>query len=241
MLALLCLAAVLMAPAQEGLIGTVLAADTSDLAFETRGRLVEVSVRPGDRVQPGMPLAAIEPVDLREQLVSAETAMQTARSGLSKAQAALRDARQRPAEKEKLEASEKELETARARLLEAEAELRRLRGQSYRQVLRARSEGWVAARLLEPGATVEAGQPVVRLRSGDRYLLRFGVPPAEAAQWAGKKIRWRPEGSESFYPAVVARVAAQVDPQFQTVFVEADLEPSPLLEDGLVVRVEPLE
>jgi membrane fusion protein, multidrug efflux system len=222
-----------------GLAGTVLAADTAEVTFETRGRLVEVSVRPGDRVQPGMPLAAIEPVDLREQLVSAEAAVQTARSGLSKAQTDLRLARQRPAEKEKLEASEKEQETARARLLEAEAEMRRLRGQSYRQVQRARSEGWVAARLLEPGAIVEPGQPVLRLRSGDRYLLRFGVPPAEAAQWAGKKIRWRPEGSESSYPAVVARVAAQVDQASQLIFVEADLEPSPLLEDGLVVRVWP--
>ncbi len=219
----------------------VLAADRSEVAFETRGRLVEVGVRPGDRVQPGMPLAAVEPVDLRERFVSAEAAVQTARSGLSKAEAELRQARQRPTEAMNLAIREKDLETARRRLSEAEAEMRRLRGQSYRQVLRARSEGWVAARLLEPGATVEPGQPVLRLRSGDRYLLRFGVPSAEAAQWAGKKIRWRPEGSESSYPAVVARVAAQVDPESQTVFVDADLEPSPLLEDGLKVRVEPWE
>jgi hypothetical protein len=77
----------------------------------------------------------------------------------------------------------------------------------------------------------------------DRYLLRFAVPPAEAAQWkAGRPIQWRPEGSssegESSFRAVVARVAPQVDLPSQMVFVEADLEPSPLLKDGLVVRVE---
>lgn len=226
-------------PQPPGLIGTVLAAETAE-AFEIRGRLTEVSVRPGDRVQKGMPLAAAEPIDLREQLASAEAAVQSARSGLSKAQTDLRLARQRPAEKEKLEASEKEVETARGRLLQAEGEMRQLRGQPYRQVLRATSDGSVAARLLEPGAIVEPGQPVVRVKSGDRYLLRFAVSPAEAALWAaGKEIRWRSEDSEVSYKAVVARVAPQVDPASQMVFVEADLEPSPMLKDGLSVRVEP--
>ncbi|HET9228990.1 MAG TPA: HlyD family efflux transporter periplasmic adaptor subunit, partial [Thermoanaerobaculia bacterium] len=82
-------------------------------------------------------------------------------------------------------------------------------------------------------------QPVVRLKRGDRYLLRFAVPPSEAAQWkAGRPIQWRPEDSETSYRAVVARVAPQVDSESQMVFVEADLEPSPVLRDGLVVRVE---
>lgn len=243
----------------RGLVGVVLATETADLAFDIRGRLTQVSVRPGDRVQPGMALAEIEPLDLREQLVSAEAAVQMARSGVSQAQTGVRLARERVArlqaapevfsEEERsvaagnLETSEKDLEVARSRVVQAEAELKRLRGQSYRQVLRASTDGWVAARLLDPGVLVEPGQPVVRLKRGDRYLLRFAVPPAEAAQWAGKPIRWRPEGSEKGFRAVVARVAQQVDLPSQMVFVEADLDPSPeareLLRDGLVVRVEP--
>ena len=239
----------------RGFVGVVLAAETADLSFEIRGRLTEVSVRPGDRVKPGTALATVEPLDLKEQLVSAEAAVQVARSGVSQAQTAVRMARERVtrvqsapevfSEEERsiaagnLETSEKDLETARARQVQAEAELRRLRGQSYRQVLRAPSDGWVAARLLDPGALVEPGQPVVRLKRGDRYLLRFAVPPSEAAQWkAGRPIQWRPEDSEKAYRAVVARVAPQVDLPSQMVFVEADLEPSPLLRDGLVVRVE---
>ena len=221
------------------LAGVVLAAEAADLAFEIGGRLVEVSVHPGGRVQRGMVLATLEPLDLREQLASAEAAVQTARSGVSKAQTAQRLARQRPAETENLETREKELATARSRLAQAEGELRRLRAQPYRQVLRATSDGSVTARLLEPGAVVEPGQPVLRLQSGDRYLLRFAVPPAEAAQWVGKAIRWRAEDSESSYKAVVARVASQVDEASQMVFVEADLEPSPVLKDGLAVRVWP--
>jgi multidrug efflux pump subunit AcrA (membrane-fusion protein) len=142
-----------------------------------------------------------------------------------------------------LETAEKDLETARARVVQSEAEMRRLRGQSYRQVLRATSDGWVAARLLDPGALVEPGQAVVRLKRGDRYLLRFAVPPAEAPQWrAGRAIRWRPESGERSFRAAVARVAQQVDLPSQMVFVEADLDPASaggLLQDGLVVRVEP--
>jgi RND family efflux transporter MFP subunit len=237
-------------------LGVIVASETVDLAFEIRGRLTRVDVRPGDRVQRGAALAAIEPLDLREQLVSSEAAVQMARSGVSQAQTAVRLARERVArlqaapevfsEEERsvaggnLETSEKDLETARSRVVQAEAELRRLRGQSYRQVLRASTDGWVAARLLDPGALVEPGQPVVRLKRSDRYLLRFAVPPEEASRWkAGRPIRWRPENLDRSFEAVVARVAQQVDLPSQMVFVEADLEPSDLLQDGLVVRVEP--
>lgn len=251
-------AAAAAAASPPGFVGVVLAAETADLSFEIRGRLTSVAVRPGDRVAAGTALATIEPLDLKERLVSAEADVQVARSGVSQAQTAVRMARERVtrvqsapevfSEEERsvaagnLETSEKDLETARARQIQAEAELRRLRGQSYGQVLRAPADGWVAARLVDPGALVEPGQPVVTLKRGDRYLLRFAVPPAEAAQWkAGRAIQWRPEDApegEKPFRAVVARVAPQVDLPSQMVFVEADLEPSPLLRDGLVVRVE---
>ncbi len=245
-------------------VGVVVAAETVDLASELRGRLLQVSARPGERVRKGMAVATIEPLDLTEQIVSAEASVQMSRSGVSQAQTALRLAQERVtrlsaapevfSEEERSvaagnrETSEKELDTARARLAQTESELRRLRGQSARRVLRATTDGWVAARLLDPGALVEAGQPVVRLKRGDRYLLRFAVPPNETAQWpVGRPVRWRPEGLDRAFPAAVARVAQQVDPPSQMVFVEADLESSSpsgasgLLRDGLVVRVEPAD
>lgn len=245
-------------------VGVVVAAETVDLASELRGRLLQVSARPGERVQKGMAVATIEPLDLTEQIVSAEAAVQMARSGVAQAQTALRMAQERVtrvsaapevfSEEERSvaagnrETSEKELETARARLAQAESDLRRLKGQSARRVLRATTDGWVAARLLDPGALVEAGQPVVRLKRGDRYLLRFAVPPAETAQWpVGRPVRWRPEGLDRAFPAEVARVAQQVDAPSQMVFVEADLDglsssgASSLVRDGLVVRVEPAD
>lgn len=242
-------------------VGVVVAAETVDLASELRGRVLEVSVRPGERVGRGMAVATIEPLGLTEQIVSAEASVQMARSGVSQAQTALRLAQERVtrvsaapevfSEEERSvaagnrETSEKELETARARLVQSESELRRLRGQSARRVLRATTEGWVAARLLDPGSLVEAGEPVVRLKRSDRYLLRFAVPPAESAEWsAGRPVRWRPESLERAFPAEVSRVAQQVDAPSQMVFVEADLDPASaagLLRDGLVVRVEPAD
>lgn len=245
-------------------VGVIVAAETVDLASELRGRLVQVSARPGERVRKGTAVATIEPLDLTEQLVSAEASVQMSRSGVAQAQTALRLAQERVtrvsaapevfSEEERSvaagnrETSEKDLETARARLVQSESELRRLRGQSARRVLRATTDGWIAARLLDPGALVEAGQPVVRLKRGDRYLLRFAVQPTETAQWpVGRPVRWRPEGLDRAFPAAVARVAQQVDAPSQMVFVEADLDASAasgaigLLRDGLVVRVEPAD
>ncbi|MES1244443.1 MAG: efflux RND transporter periplasmic adaptor subunit [Acidobacteriota bacterium] len=250
------------APSEPGpatYVGVIVASETVNLSAELRGRLETVSVRPGERVSRGMVLAEIQPLNLPEQIVSADAAVQVARSGVSQAETALRLARERVSRVEAApemfsaeqrsvalgnrDTSEKELESARARLVQAEAELGRLRGQSARRVLRAPADGWVAARLLDPGALVEAGEPVVRLKRGDRYLLRFAVPPAEAARWAsGTSILWRPDGQEDTHRAVVARVAQQVDPASQMVFVEADLDgasSSGLIRDGLVVRVEP--
>lgn len=240
-------------------VGVIVASETVNLSSELRGRLETVSVRPGERVSRGMVLAEIQPLNLPEQIVSAEAAVQVARSGVSQAETALRLARERVSRVEAApdmfsaeqrsvamgarDTSEKELEAARARLVQAGSELQRLRGQSARRVLRAPSDGWVAARLLDPGALVEAGEPVVRLKRGDRYLLRFAVPPAEAARWApGTPILWHPDGQEGSYEAAVARVAQQVDPASQMVFVEVDLDAASatgLVRDGLVVRVEP--
>jgi len=211
-------------------------------------------------VSRGMALATLQPLDLPEQLVSAEAAVEIARSSVSQAETALRLAKERVArvsaapevfsEEERSvaagnhETAEKELESVRARLIQAESEVRKLHGQAERRVLRAPADGWIAARLLDPGALVEAGQPVLRLKGSERYLLRFAVPPAEAGDWsAGQPIRWHLENSERTFPAVVARIAQQVDPASQMVFVEADLDPSAaagLLRDGLTVRVEPV-
>jgi multidrug resistance efflux pump len=174
----------------------------------------------------------------------AETALRLARERVSRVEAApeMFSAEQRSVAEGNRDTSEKELESARARLVQAETEVQRLRGQSARRVLRAPGDGWVAARLLDPGALVEAGQPVLRLKGSDRYLLRFAVPPSEAGRWAsGTPILWHPDGQPGSYPAVVARVAQQVDPASQMVFIEADLDASGsgLIRDGLTVRVEP--
>lgn len=249
------------APAAAGpatYVGVIVASETVNLSAELRGRLESVSVRPGERVSRGMVLAEIQPLNLPEQIVSADAAVQMARSGVSQAETALRLARERVSRVEAApdmfsaeqrsealgnrDTTEKELDSARARLVQAQSELGRLRGQSARRVLRAPSDGWVAARLLDPGALVEAGEPVVRLKRGDHYLLRFAVPPAEASRWAtGTPILWHPDGQAGGYPATVARVAQQVDPASQMVFLEVDLDPasaSGLIRDGLVVRVE---
>lgn len=240
-------------------VGVIVASETVNLSAELRGRLESVTVRPGERVSRGMVLAEIQPLNLPEQIVSADASVQMARSAVSQAETALRLARERMSRTEAApdmfsaeqrsvalgnrDTSEKELDSARARLVQAEVELKRLRGQSARRVLRAPADGWVAARLLDPGALVEAGEPIVRLKRGDRYLLRFAVPPAEAVRWpAGTPILWHPDGQDAAYPATVARVAQQVDSPSQMVFVEADLgasDASGLIRDGLVVRVEP--
>lgn len=247
------------AAAEAPYVGVVVSAAVTEVASAEAGRLTAVWVRPGEAVRRGQAVAKVEAPELPAALAGAGAALDIARSGVAQAETALRLASERlrrvSAAAEVFSALDRSsavaaeetarsgLDAARARLAQAEAELGRLEARAAGTVLRSQVEGWVAARLLDPGALVAPGQALLRLKGADRYLLRFAVPPAEARTLAaGEAITWQPDGDTTAYPGKVARIAREIDLPSQMVFLEADLEPAGLpaglLQDGLVVRVQ---
>ncbi len=247
-------------PTPAPFVGVIVAAETVEVSSEVAGRVRSVAVRPGERVGAGAELARIEAPDLDARLASAEAGVREAEAEALRAETDLRSAEERAervlavpdlfsAEDRSRAVAARDgarsaLEAARARTAQAEAARRELEGLAQRRVLRAPFAGSVTARLADPGALVTAGQPVLRLSASDRHLLRFAVPPAEAASWAaGRCITGHVEASGQRFEATVARVAGEVDPPSQMVFVEADLATGTAaqegLRDGLIVRVEP--
>jgi multidrug resistance efflux pump len=103
----------------------------------------------------------------------------------------------------------------------------------------------VTACLVDVGERVAAGHSVARLISAGELWVRFAVPSAEARRiHPGGPVRVAPDGAGDHSRAgEIRRVAPEIDPATDMVFVEAvlEVEPSgaaPLLA-GEIVRVQP--
>lgn len=152
-------------------VGTVTAKTEADLGFPLAGTLAERPVSAGDTVSKGEVLARLDPEDL-------DAALRAAEAGVTVASAQLRsatDARDRAAvlarrgvgSATRQEDAERALVAAQARLEQARADEARARDMRALATLTAPQDGVVTAVSAEPGATVAAGQPVVRLAATD--------------------------------------------------------------------------
>jgi RND family efflux transporter MFP subunit len=246
------------AAAREEFVGVVLARQAVAVSAEGDGRLATVDVRVGDWVTRGTRLASLDTQSLAQDLAMAQASVGAAAADARRAEVELQKTKERRARREAARelfsqedlaaASTEEqvaaaaLDTARARVAQEKARQRQLQERIARSVLRAPIDGRVALRYLDAGALVHAGTPVVRLISSQDFLLRFAVPPERAgALRKGSPVEVRLESPQLTLPALVSRIAPQIDPASQMIFVEADLAVPPSwtgrLQDGQVGRV----
>lgn len=157
-------------------VGTVTARTEADLGFPLSGTVAERPVSAGDTVAKGDVLARLDPEDL-------DSAVRAAEAGVTVAEAQLRsatDARDRAevlarrgvGSATRLEDAARALVAAEARLEQAQAALARARDLRGLATLTAPQDGVVTAVAAEPGTTVSAGQPVLRLAAtGEREIV----------------------------------------------------------------------
>lgn len=239
-------------------VGVVLARQAVSVAAESEGRVVAVAVRVGDSVARGAELATLAREEIGQDRAVAQAAVRAAAAEARRAELELERTHDRSARRDihpELYADEEiasahnaeqaaraALDSARARQAQEEARLRQLETRLSRTVLRAPIDGRVAARFLDPGASVHAGTPVIRLISSHEFLLRFAVPPGRAeAVRRGQPVEVRLDSLPLILSGSVSNIAPQIDPASQMVFVEADLTVphawTNRLQDGLVGRV----
>ncbi|PPB82286.1 RND family efflux transporter MFP subunit [Albidovulum inexpectatum] len=172
----------------SGYIGTVAARIVSDLGFPLAGTLAERPVEIGDVVARGDLIARLDPEELEADLRSAEAGVIVARAQLRSAQDAVERARKLlergVGAKTRLEDAERALVAAQARMDQAIATRNRASDLLNLATLRAPQDGVVTAVLVEPGAAVSAGQPVVSLAgTGEREIV-IDVTEQDAASIA---------------------------------------------------------
>lgn len=242
----------------KGFLGVVVTREAVDVAAETSGRIESVAVRVGDGVSRGDLLARLDTRELQQDLGMARSSLTAARAEVTRIRSQVQEAETRYRRrsdlpdifsKEELEAAKMEMETAaatleaaEARAAEQETQVEQLRSRLQRAEIRAPFEGTVSLRYLDPGATVLAGSPVVRLLSTEELLVRFAVPPESVESLElGDTVEVAIEDAEVRSPATVLHISPEIDGPSRMVFVEARLDvPEDAvgrIRPGLVARV----
>ena len=161
-------------------LGQIAPAQDSALSFEAGGRVTDLLVEEGDRVAAGAVVARLDTALLEVQaarLAAARAALaaeyELAGRRLAR-RAALQDRGFSP--EEALDEAELSRDALAARLEEVDAQIREVEVRLDKAVLRAPFAGRVAARAVDTGATVAAGQTVLRLMQEGAAELRIGLP-----------------------------------------------------------------
>lgn len=151
--------------------GVIVAAQDMTLAFQTLGRIEDRAVSVGDQVKAGDVLARLDQVTLDEDVANAEAALASADAQLITADSALSRARELAARGVDTAAREEEAARARAAaaaaLERAEADLARARDAQGFAELHAPIDGIVTGTMIDAGAVVSAGAPVLTLAGAE--------------------------------------------------------------------------
>ena len=256
-------AAALPVTSTRGFLGVLVAGESVDVAARTDGVLTDVRVRLGDRVAQDGVVATIDDQPLRDDLAMARATLAAAQAEERRARIELTEAQERRqrwdsiggdsgtavVSKEELAAlrykeqyATQQLATVTARVAEAVARVRSLERRIGEAVIRAPFDGEVATRYVDVGATIRAGQPIVRLVRAGQLRARFAIPEEDgAAARMGTPVLVRVEAVDTSLRGVIENVAPEVDATSRMIFAEARIDAPEALAGvplaGRVVRV----
>lgn len=216
---------VLVAPVATGvverapLVGEVAAETTASVGFQAAGRISKRSVRRGQRVEAGEPLARLDSRDLAARVDSVEAELAQAESEARLAGQELartRELRERQvASEQALDQAISRERAARARVANTRARLVEARNALDYATLAAPFAGVVVELLADVGDVVATGQPVVRLAANDGRLVEVAVPERRLAGLPETGMA-RLEGDGVELEATLDSVSGAADPVSRT-------------------------
>ncbi len=161
---------------QTSFVGVVAARIEADLGFPLIGTIAERPVDAGDQLAKGDVIAKLDPEELDADVRAAEAGVAVARAQLRSAEDAWTRAKELARRgvdsATQVEDTERALAAARARLEQNEAALARAQDMFGFATLVAPHDGIITQVFAESGATLTAGEPVVRLAgTGEREII----------------------------------------------------------------------
>lgn len=221
-------------------VGVVIAREQLRVVAKQSGEVVDVRVHLGDHVKAGDTLVRIDDRPFRETLAMTRAELAAAEAEFARSRIDLAEAEDRRRRTSALQGNIPQEEIATAGFAVeraiatrelAQAQVARLRvrvAQLERDLsetkITAPFSAAVALRLVEPGAMVQSGSPLIRLIPEGPPWVRFAVPVAEAADIVpGRSVAIRVESIERPLSGTVRKIAPEVDPNSRMLWAEAEL------------------
>jgi multidrug efflux system membrane fusion protein len=207
---------------------TVKATQQADMGFEVPGRIVEFLVDEGQTVEAGKVLARLDDRDYQADLEKARANQRKALADLERSLSIYKQDKG-AISKGAIQSDRRAKEVTDAALLQAEKAVEDT-------VLRAPFDGYVARKLVEDFANVQAKEPVLILQDISQLEVEVSVPERDIAQGIPRQSpeeitqRVKPEVSVSSipdrtFPARVKEFATTADPSTRTFQVRLIFEP----------------
>ncbi len=146
--------------------GTITAKETVQLASELSGRVVEVFVEDGSRVEKGDPIVRFDDAEERAAVSAAESALREAQRNLERKRELGEDDY----------ASEATIDDAKASAQSAESQLQQAKERLKNQTIRAPFPGRIGFIDIAAGAYLSPGSEIARLATTDRLRATAQVP-----------------------------------------------------------------
>ena len=214
--------------AQVVLRGRTEATRKVDVKAETHGRVVELSVNKGDRVEAGDALARLSPEDRPARLAEARALREQRRLEFEAARRLSKKGFR----------SDTQLATANAALKAAAAAFARAEVEVRHTVIRAPFGGLVVDRTAEMGDFIDTGDPIVRILDLDPVLAvaQIGERDRDRVSVDGAARVTLIGGAE--IDGTIRFIAAQADPATRTFRLEVELpNPQNAIADGVTAEL----
>lgn len=230
------------APVVVAALGSIQAKLRTTIAPEIPGRIVEITVRAGDRVAQDDVLMRLATADQERRVNQAERVLEAARARQREAERDFARATRLLAEQATTQAA---YDTAAARLeaLRAEAQ-RAAEAVAEAQVVlgyatvRAPRAGRIVDRFAQPGDVVQAGTPVLSMY--DPGTLRLEAPVAERVALTlapGMTLPVQIDALDRTFEATIDEIVPRADAASRSLLVKVMLPAEPMLFEGLFGRL----
>lgn len=237
-------------------VGTVRAAQTSQVASQIMGNIIEIRAAEGDRVQSGQVLAvtdATQPRAAVDQAAAAEAAAQkevsAADSDFALAEATLKRYQQlyerkslSPQEfdevKARYQSAEARRDMARAGQAQANAVLTQVRTSLGYTQIRAPFSGLVTEKKVDAGTLASPGMPVFTIEDTRSYRLEATVDESDIRLvHVGQVAPVMIDAGNIQLSGKVVQIVPAADPASRSFLVKVELAPDGRLHSGLFGRV----
>ena len=236
-------------------VGTVRASQSSQIASQMMGNILEVRVHEGDRVGRGQVLAVIDDSQPRASLDQATGAQSAARQEVSGAETEFHLAEATfkryqdlyekksvsPQEfdevKARFQGTQAHLDMSRAHQAQAQAALARARTSLEYSQVRASFDGVVTARQVDAGTLASPGMPLFTLEDTRHYRLDATVDEGDISLVRiGQTIPARIDALDAELAGKVAQIVPAADSATRSFLIKIDLPTDKRLRSGLFGR-----